>query len=448
MPPPYPDDPYCDGCFQRKPGSQYSLYPATTPPIPFPACIQTKYCTRCSQPLSYDSELESIGKSASRNQTDYYLISNLFKNEDTSSNNQEVDSERKFESHQALERAVSNARLGTNALRALRVGRSRPSASASRNHSRPFSGSFFGMQASMNQNDSKLFKDLKLSFQEFVKHIPYDQSKENNRWSAASGAIRIPERDYLVPTTLRKVLYKYFPHASEDPIPPPRLGQLGKPPILIADEDFRSEFRQGDHNRDTIKVPSPTSYTSTHSNSAPDDQFSPTTLKPLLTHSENSKQIIDPYLINLDQSNLPDKNLSTALHFATGPSIGALTAGPTQQALTDSIQHASLLKNLFLSLSPYCIVIQLTSITNSSLLPIENVIPKPHSSIILVPDSPLSTPPRSPPSSPPLPQVSNDHVSKPSRSQLTSSSPSQSRSQGSPVMKRPRSKTKALYPKF
>ncbi|KAG0132804.1 hypothetical protein HOY82DRAFT_605809 [Tuber indicum] len=119
--------------------------------------------------------------------------------------------------------------------------------------------------------------------------------------------------------------------------------------------------------------------------------------------------IIDPYLINLDQSNLPDKNLSTALHFATGPSIGALTAGPTQQ---------------------------------------ENVIPKPHSSIILVPDSPLSTPPRSPPSSPPLPQVSNDHVSKWSRSQLTSSSPSQPHSQGSPALKRTRSKTKALYPKF
>ncbi|KAG0132805.1 hypothetical protein HOY82DRAFT_605810 [Tuber indicum] len=139
-------------------------------------------------------------------------------------------------------------------------------------------------------------------------------------WSAASGGNRIPEREYLVPTTLRKVLYKYFPHASglsgrratkpqpdltiflaleytllfdseEDPIPPPRLGRLGKPPIFIADEDFRLEFRQEDDNRDTIKVPSPTSYTSTLSNSALDDQFSPTTLKPLLTHSENSKQL-------------------------------------------------------------------------------------------------------------------------------------------------------------
>lgn len=62
MPPPNPDDPYCDGCFQRKPGSQYSLYPATAPPVPFPPGIEIISCTRCSQPLSYDSQLESLNR--------------------------------------------------------------------------------------------------------------------------------------------------------------------------------------------------------------------------------------------------------------------------------------------------------------------------------------------------------------------------------------------------
>ena len=59
MPPPNPDDPYCDGYFQRKPGSQYSMYPATTPANAFPSHISLISCTRCSQPVSYDTQLES-----------------------------------------------------------------------------------------------------------------------------------------------------------------------------------------------------------------------------------------------------------------------------------------------------------------------------------------------------------------------------------------------------
>lgn len=62
MPPPDQDDPYCDGCFQRKPGSQYGLYSATTPPVPFLPGIEIISCTRCSQPLSYDSQLESLNR--------------------------------------------------------------------------------------------------------------------------------------------------------------------------------------------------------------------------------------------------------------------------------------------------------------------------------------------------------------------------------------------------
>lgn len=105
-------------------------------------------------------------------------------------------------------------------------------------------------------------------------------------WNVTGGGVRIPEREYFTPTTLHKILDKYFPHPvvpnstgkrsskappdpllflaleytllfdpEEDPIPPPRPGRMGKGKTLGDGESTTSEYKGFEDDPDSANVP-------------------------------------------------------------------------------------------------------------------------------------------------------------------------------------------------